>query len=103
VGDLLRLAVSSEFHMRRLTDRQDEIAALCERFFGTPMRVEVICEAADELPDSTQPQASPNGQGDDRKRRHAALNHPKVNLVLKELQGEIIEIRLVDTSAGESG
>ncbi|MBW2388020.1 MAG: hypothetical protein JRG89_06245 [Deltaproteobacteria bacterium] len=37
----------------------------------------------------------------DRERRHAALNHPSVNLVLKEMRGEIIEIRALDGPKGK--
>ncbi len=102
-SDLLRLTTTSEFHARRLDDRRDELVSLCKRFFGSPMRVEVSWQNEADPPDAAQSATRANPRQDERERRHAALNHPKVNLVLKELQGEIQEIRTIDTSPGESG
>ena len=87
----LRICVRSAFHAQRLRDRSEELGAVCERFFGHPMRVEI--EAADESSGAAAP-SDPKQRREEAKRlRHQALNHPAVNLALEELKGHVIEIR----------
>jgi len=85
----LRLAVSEEFAARRLRARVGDLEEVCEAFFGSRLRVEVECDAAegDEA-------AGPDGNSDlARRRRQEALDHPAVNATLEVLGGEIVEIR----------
>jgi len=88
----LRIALSSSTAARRLESRRSEIEAVCEQFFGTPMRV-TLEEDASTL-DATAAKAEP---GHDeallRQRRKQALGHPAVNEALDILGGEILEIR----------
>lgn len=95
----LHFAADGEFFAKRLEDRREELEALCRRFFGKPMQVvisqsEAISKARD---DSARSVAN---RERDRERRQAALNHPSINLVLKEMRGEIIEIRALDGPKG---
>jgi hypothetical protein len=99
--DQLHFSVSGAFHAQRLRDKKGDLDALCARFFGRNMRVEI-----------TQDEQSPSGPGgpgrvpakreEERTRRQAALNHPAVNLVLKELQAEIVEIRPIGRGPSDS-
>jgi len=98
--DRLHFSVSGAFHARRLQDKKGDLDALCARFFGRAMRIEITQDK--------QNPAAPAGPGRgpvqrerERTRRQAALNHPAVNLVLKELQAEIVEIRPI--GPGPSG
>lgn len=95
----LHFAADGEFFAKRLEDRREELEALCRRFFGKPMQVvisqsEAISKARDESARSVA------NRERDRERRQAALNHPSINLVLKEMRGEIIEIRALDGPKG---
>lgn len=97
----LHFSAHGDFYIKRLEDRRHELEDLCQSFFGRAMQIEI-----------TQSDAATSVQGDtaqsdtsrelDRKRRHAALNHPAINLVLKELRGEIIKIRALTGSEGKS-
>jgi DNA polymerase-3 subunit gamma/tau len=85
----LRIALPSALAVRRLEARRDELAAVCERFFGraTGVALEV---------DGAAPAAAPRAAGPDpleKRRRQEALDHPAVNQALEILQGEIVEIR----------
>jgi DNA polymerase-3 subunit gamma/tau len=89
-GDRMRIAAAGGFHTKRLQDRIDELRSVCEAFFGRPIRVEVVTDA----------ESRANGGGDGsmgreqvRQRRQAALNHSAVNIALRELEAEILEIR----------
>jgi DNA polymerase-3 subunit gamma/tau len=85
-AERLRIRVPHRFAARRLESRRDELAEICERFFGRRMRVELAMgEEALE--------AEKRGDtGVARRRRLEALNHPAVNLALEVLGGEIVEI-----------
>ena len=85
----LALALPSALAVRRLEARIGELAAVCERFFGSPLRVRLEVEGA-------APASAPRAAGPDpaaQRRRQEALNHPAVNQALEVLQGEILEIR----------
>ncbi len=95
----LHFAADGDFFAKRLEDRREELEALCQRFFGKPMKVgisqsEVTSKARGESARSVA------NRERDRERRQAALNHPSINLVLKEMRGEIIEIRALDGPKG---
>jgi DNA polymerase-3 subunit gamma/tau len=85
-AERLRIRVPHRFAAKRLESRRDELAEICERFFGRRMRVELAMgEEALE--------AEKRGDtGVARRRRLEALNHPAVNLALEVLGGEIVEI-----------
>jgi DNA polymerase-3 subunit gamma/tau len=85
----IAIALPSAFHARRLSDRRTELEAVCARFFGRPVRVEVRSQTGGNG------EAAPSADGRQlaRQRRQAALGHPAVNVALQELQAEIVEIR----------
>jgi DNA polymerase-3 subunit gamma/tau len=93
--DRLRIRLPSELAARRLEGRASDLEAICARFFGASMRVEI------EVPPSPTPAKKATGPGDNaaRRRRQRALDHPAVNAALEILEGEILEIRPAD---GES-
>jgi DNA polymerase-3 subunit gamma/tau len=88
-GERLRLELPAGIGARRLASRQAELEAVCERFFGRPVRLELA------IPDE------PGAGGEAREasqeagaaRRREALDHPAVNAALEILDGEILEIR----------
>ncbi len=85
----LTIAVRRGFHLRRLQDRLSELEDVCGRFFDSPVRVSL-----EPIEDGAEPVSQARERRDDvRQRRKAALEHPAVNIALKELQGEIVEIR----------
>jgi hypothetical protein len=88
----LKLAVGAGFHRQRLIDRAAEVGVLCSRFFGTPTRVEIEAAAAAQDAARSRPDA-PSRREQERRRRQEALRHPKVNIALEALKGEIVEIR----------
>jgi len=90
--DQLRFSVSSPFHARRLEDKKGDLDALCARFFGRAMRIEITQDEPGAAAPAG-PGRAPAKREEDRARKQAALNHPAVNLVLKELKAQIIEIR----------
>jgi hypothetical protein len=96
----LHFAANGDFYAKRLEDRRDDLEALCQTFFGKPMKVEISQNKAASKARNESAHASANRE-QDRERRHAALNHPSVNLVLKQMRGEIIEIRALDGPKGE--
>jgi len=94
--DRIRIAVRPGFHLRRLRERLAELEEVCASFFGGPLGVEI------EEIEGASAEAPPQRVRRDaeRQRRQAALKHPAVNIALKELQGEIVEI--VPLGGGES-
>ena len=87
--DRLRIALPEGFGARRLQERIEALEAVCGRFFGRPVRVEI--ETWSEQPAAqTRPSADPKLL---RRQRQAALQHPAVNDALRILGGEIVEIR----------
>jgi DNA polymerase-3 subunit gamma/tau len=81
----LRIELPSALAARRLAGRGRELEEVCQRFFGTP--VEVQLEA---VPDG---RGAPRAPDDVRRRRQQALDHPGINTALQLLGGEIVEIR----------
>jgi hypothetical protein len=96
----LHFAANGEFYAKRLEDRRADLEALCQRFFGRPMKIEISQSEAPSKSRSASARSHANRELD-RERRHAALNHPSINLALKQLRGEIIEIRALDKSKDE--
>lgn len=96
----LHFAANGDFYAKRLEDRRGDLEALCQHFFGKPMKLEISQSEADSKARSKSAQSSASRELD-RERRHAALNHPSVNLVLKEMRGKIIEIRALDGPKGK--
>jgi DNA polymerase III subunit gamma/tau len=88
-GDRLRLALPAGIGSRRLGSRRAELEAVCERFFGRPVRLEL--EIADEAGGAEGAREASKEAGEARRRE--ALNHPAVNAALEILDGEILEIR----------
>jgi hypothetical protein len=86
----LRISLPSAIAVRRFQARMDELTAVCERFFGHPLRVVMETEGAGGARPATQA-AGPDP--DAKRRRQEALNHPAVNQALEILKGEIVEIR----------
>jgi len=89
-GERLRLVVTSGIGARRLFERRADLAAVCERFFDRPVRVELEIESdgAEEAARGRQASAE-----EGTARRRAALNHPALNAALEILDAEIVEIR----------
>jgi len=99
--DSLHFAASSPFHVKRLEDRVDDLADLARQFFGKPMKLKFSqSKSTDDRAERARP-SSLETRETERKLKHAALNHPAVNLALRELRGEIIEIRSVAGATGE--
>jgi DNA polymerase-3 subunit gamma/tau len=97
----LHFAAHGEFYAKRLEDRLQDLETLCKSFFGKAMRIEI--SQSDGVPRSKGEAAkSSDNREEDRRQRHAALNHPSINLVLKEMRGEIIEIRALNGAKGNS-
>jgi hypothetical protein len=90
--NMLRFAAQGEFHCKRLQDRMDDLQQVCTQFLGRSTRVEIVAEDGPTPGGHVQSSAVASRE-EGRKLRHAALNHPAVNLVLKELNAEIVEIR----------
>jgi len=91
----LHFGANSTFHTKRLEDRRDELEAVCQRFFGKPMRIEI--SQTDEASHAGDAAAAANNDREmDRQRKQAALNHPAINLVLKKMRGEIVEIQALE-------
>jgi len=95
----LHFAADGDFFAKRLEDRREELEALCQRFFGKPMKVAISQGEVTSKARSEGARSVANRERD-RERRQAALNHPSINLVLKEMRGEIIEIRALDGPKG---
>jgi DNA polymerase-3 subunit gamma/tau len=86
-GDSLRLLVPAGFAAQRLRDRCDQLEAVCARFFGRPLRVELSTE------DDARPAARRRDPASVRQLRQDALNDPGVLAALEVLEGEIVDIR----------
>jgi hypothetical protein len=89
-GERLRVVVQTGIGARRLFERRADLAAVCERFFDRPVRVELEIESDDSDEAARGRQASLEiGTA----RRREALNHPAINAALEILDAEIVEIR----------
>ena len=86
----IRIGIRGGFHTKRLLDRLPEVEAVCQRFFG--MATQVKIPPLEEENSGQGPATQPNRE-QARERRKAALSHPAVNVALRELQAEIVEIR----------
>jgi DNA polymerase-3 subunit gamma/tau len=96
-GERLGLAIEGGIGARRLLGRRADLDAVCARFFGRPVRVEL------EVPEA-EGEAQAEGARDASReageaRRREALNHPALNAALEILDGEILEIRPLGGSA----
>jgi hypothetical protein len=89
--DALQIALPSAIASRRLESRKPDLESVIARFFGKPMRVELVVDASDAV----APNQAKVGGGSElaRKRRQEALAHPAVNTALEILGAEIDEIR----------
>ncbi len=94
-ADHLHFAAAGDFHVKRLEDRRGDLEALCRRFFGKTMRIDIT---QDDSAGANAPHHEHSNavREQDRQRKHAALNHPSINRALKALRGEIIEIHALD-------
>ena len=99
-AERLVFAASSDFHKRRIEDRHEDLSALCRRFFGKTMRIDVLLDD-DPQPEANSAPAKSTLREQDRQRKHAALNHPSINQALRVLGGEIIEIQAIDEKASK--
>jgi DNA polymerase-3 subunit gamma/tau len=89
-GERLGLAIPGGIGAQRLLGRRPDLDAVCARFFGRPVCVEL------ELPEPSEPAAEGARDGsreEGEARRREALNHPALNAALEILDGEILEIR----------
>jgi hypothetical protein len=88
-GERLRLELPAGIGARRLASRRADLEAVCERFFGRTVRLELAIPdepgAAGEAREASQEAGAA--------RRREALDHPAVNAALEILDGEILEIR----------
>ncbi|HVH05365.1 MAG TPA: DNA polymerase III subunit gamma/tau [Myxococcota bacterium] len=94
-GARLRLLVKPGIGAGRLASRRADLAAVCERFFGRPVRVEIEVEG--DPASAAAQDARAATQEATLARRRDALNHPAVNNALEILDGEILEIRPLGT------
>ncbi len=85
----LRIGVPASFAAARLQAKAEALEEACARFFGRPMRVEVVQH------DAPSPSSPPRAELDDlaRRRKLEALQHPAVNAAREILGAEIVEIR----------
>ena len=88
VGDRLRLAVATGFHMERVRARTAELESLAQGLFGRALKIEVELQAV-----KTPAQETAESRERSRRRRQAALNSEAVNLAIEILDAEIVEIR----------
>jgi DNA polymerase-3 subunit gamma/tau len=86
----LRIALPSAIATRRLEARKLDLESVCARFFGKPVRVELVVAAGGGAAQSSAKAADGELA---RKRRQDALAHPAVNAALEILGAEIGEIR----------
>ena len=85
----LCIGVSNAFHSQRLIDRISEVDAICERFFGSRMKIEIRA-----LGGGAKSLSSPeNDRESIRRYRKNALENKAINMALKELDAQLVEIR----------
>jgi hypothetical protein len=86
----LRIGVPAGFAAQRLGQKQGELEACCEQFFGRRVGVEIA-----PLGDAPSPPRAERASEAEavRRLRQQALAHPAVNTALDVLDGEILEIR----------
>jgi DNA polymerase-3 subunit gamma/tau len=94
-AERLRLEAPSRFAAERLADKREALEAVCARFFGRAMRVEV--ETRSEGPSHV---ARPEDREAHRRLRQRALEHPAVNTALEVLEARILDIRPVPGPGG---
>jgi DNA polymerase-3 subunit gamma/tau len=94
----IRIEARNAFHAKRLRDRSEALAALCERFFGKPMQVEILepedgtVRGSAAAPDGARSENSARRE-EERKLRLAALQHPSVNVALEVLEASVVDIQ----------
>ncbi|MEZ4278767.1 MAG: DNA polymerase III subunit gamma/tau [Myxococcota bacterium] len=88
IGDRMRLAVSTGFHMERVRTRAAELETLAKSLFGRALKIEVELQAV-----RTPAQETAESRERSRRRRQEALNSEAVNLAIEILDAEIVEIR----------
>ena len=93
----LRILVPSGIAARRLQGRASELATICERFFGAPIRVQLQSAEDDTGPSPNGPE-EPEATSEGKRQRQEALNHPAVNDALEILGAEILEIKPTGTA-----
>jgi hypothetical protein len=91
--DALRIALPSAIATRRLETRKPDLEGVIARFFGRPMRAELVVDAGSAARAEGGAAAKGDGGEAARKRRQEALAHPAVNVALEILGAEIDEIR----------
>jgi hypothetical protein len=87
----LRIRLASGIAARRLAARDRDLEAVCGRFFGEPMRVELETDSGGAPARSGATPADDDAAA--RRRKQRALDDPGVNAALEVLGGEIVEIR----------
>ncbi len=92
----LRVRVPEPFAAQRIRDRLESLESLCEQFFGRPTKVVIETTEAEVSQAAASRELSVDALKDLRQR---ALNHPAVNRAVEILDGEIVEIRPVETRA----
>ncbi len=92
-AERLRIELPSGIAARRLQGRVAELAAVCERFFGEPVQVELVTSGGNGAGGNGPASPDPEQTADGRRQRQEALNHPAVNDVLDILEAEILEIK----------
>jgi DNA polymerase-3 subunit gamma/tau len=86
----LRIRLASGIAARRLAARGRDLEAVCARFFGEPVRVELETDSGAPARPGATPAADDAAA---RRRKQRALDDPGVNAALEVLGGEIVEIR----------
>jgi DNA polymerase-3 subunit gamma/tau len=94
-ADRLRLEAPSRFAAERLSDKREALEAVCARFFGAAMAIEVV--ARSEGPAHV---ARPEDREAHRRLRQRALEHPAVNTALEVLEARIVDIRSLPGPGG---
>jgi hypothetical protein len=90
--DALRIALPSAIAVRRLEARKPDLESVCARFFGRPVRAELVVDAGAAAAPAGAAKNAASGELA-RKRRQEALAHPALNAALEILGAEIDEIR----------
>jgi len=91
----MRIFTPEPFAAQRLRDRLESLEAVCAKFFGHPVRVQIETTEADAEPGAeaaTDAKTALTGQAL-RELRQRALKNPAVNRAVEILDGEIVEIR----------
>ena len=97
-AELLRIEAPSRFATERIADRREALEAICARFFGHAMRIEVEMRS-----DAPAPIARPEDREAARRLRERALEHAAVNAALEVLDAKIVDIRPAPGAGGPRG